>query len=441
MRIKYCTWTLVLLALSLPARAEVDERLNELEKRIEQVEQSAAGNSGFSLNIPGWMRRFHLSGNSDFSYLYGEKNSFVDEGRFAVENARLFLEVDLGGEVRFFDRTLMESSSFYFEWDIVREASLKNKVGSMYLRLDTLGGQEAFNLKFGRMPIPFGEEYLRFHEQRPENPLISYSAPAPYNWDEGVMLFGSFAENKVQYLFAVMDGDDGFNTNTNAEPQIAGKLILEPWPWLHFSVSGIRTGKLGDSDTAAKSALEWGGTHAVAIPIESGELLTFRNGAPITMPDTAPLHTLNAYEVDLILNKPGVGRLWFAGGQAFIESGSNSSFDRDFAWWIAEGVLELGAMHEALDRIYLAIRYSGIGTLDSDEGYKFEAMNNGSDFGFNTKRVDVISAGIGVRLLENLIFKAEYSHYDFDLVNGASAVLSGVEDDRDYGGIGFSLAF
>ena len=436
-------WTmgLMLLAFSLPATAQTEGRLNELEKRIERVEKSAASDANFASTSAGWARRLHLSGNADIGYLYGQDNSFVDEGRFAVDNARLFLDIDLGGEARLADHTVMESASFYYEWDIVREASLKNKVGSMYLRLDTLGGHEAFNLKFGRMPIPFGEEYLRFHESRPENPLISFSAPSPYNWDEGVMLFGSFMDNRVQYMFTVMDGDDDFNGNTNSEPQIAAKLVLEPRPWLHFSISGVRTGKLGNASTPAKSALEWGGTHAVAIPKVSGMVDTYQNGVPIGAGDTAPLDSLNAWEVDLILNKPGVGRLWFAGGQGFIESGSNSSFDRDFAWWIAEAVLELGAIIDALDRVYLALRYSGIGTLNSDKGYNFEAMNNGGAFGFNTKRVDVISAGIGVRLLENLIFKAEYSHYDFDLVRGASAVLAGVKNDRDYGGVGFSLGF
>ncbi len=120
MRIKRWICIVVLLVLSPPARAEVDERLDELENRMEQVEKSAGSGFGFTANLPEWMQRFHLSGNADFSYLYGEDNSLADDGRFAVENARLFLDVDLGGEARLFDHTVMESASFYFEWDIFR---------------------------------------------------------------------------------------------------------------------------------------------------------------------------------------------------------------------------------------------------------------------------------------------------------------------------------
>ena len=166
------------------------ERVAVLERAVEDQGATVLA----SQSVPSWVEAFHLSGNADFTYLYGRQNSIADEGRFAAENMRLFFDVDVAGEVRLFDRTIFESASFFFEWDLVREAELKNEAGSLYARLDRIGGSQALNLQFGRMPLPFGEEYLRFHQQRPENPLISYSAPAPYNWDEGVMLFGSLGD-------------------------------------------------------------------------------------------------------------------------------------------------------------------------------------------------------------------------------------------------------
>ena len=177
--------------VSMPAASEesgLERRVEELERKLEEQSLGDEGDDPLvagATSLPSWVDRFHLSGNADFDYLHGEHRSIADDGRFAVENARFFLDVDVSGEARLFDRTVFESSSFFFEWDLVREASLKNEAGSLYARIDRIAGVDALNLEFGRFPIPFGEEYLRFHQDRPSNPLISYSAPAPYNWDEG----------------------------------------------------------------------------------------------------------------------------------------------------------------------------------------------------------------------------------------------------------------
>ena len=414
-------------------RAEKD-----LVDRVARLEEALAERSSAPSSAAGWFKRFHLSGNADFNYIHGQHNSIGDEGRFAVENTRFFIDVDLGGESRWGDRTLLRSSGMHFEWDLVREASLKNKAGSLYVVLNGLLDSNLLNLKFGRFALPFGEEYLRFHEQRPQNPLISYSAPAPYNWDEGLMLFGNAVGGRLSYMLSVTDGDDGFNANSHAEPQVTAKLIMKPLPWLHASISGTRTGGLG-GDAAGESALEWGGTHGT--PVGIGTVPTFQNGVAVPTDPTNRLDDLYAWEADLILHKQRTGRLWLAAGQGYIRSGSNSFYDREFTYWIAEAVLELGAISELLERFYLAARYSGIGTLDSDRGYLFEAMNHGDDLGFNTQRVDVVSGGAGIRVYESLVLKVEYSHFDFDLVRGVTPGLKRAARSKDYVGFGMTLDF
>jgi len=439
MRIKRWICIVVLLVLSPPARAEVEERLDELENRMEQVEKSAGSGSGFMANSPEWMRRFHLSGNADFSYLYGEENSLADHGRLAVENARLFLDVDLGGEARLFDHTVMESASFYFEWDIFRKAAFQNDVGSLYLRLDSLGGSEAFNLKFGRFPLPFGEEYVRFHEKRFDNPLISFSTASVYGLDEGILLFGSLRNGLFQYMFAVTDGDHDIAQNSSSEPALTAKLVLEPKPWLHLSASAHRTGLLGPTagTSFGKSALMFG--EFGLYPILKEPL--FQNGVPAPKDPSRKLKDIYGFEVDLVLHDARYGRLWLSYGRVFAEADSTNFYDRDMHYWTAEGVFELGAVCEALDRFYAALRYSAIGTFDDDKGWRLRVMNNGGNLGYNVDHVQSINVGFGVRLLKNLIFKAEYSWFDFNLVRGASAALGGLEDDRDYGGVSFSLEF
>jgi hypothetical protein len=432
-----CVWSFAFVAIG----EGLEARVEELERKIEAADEQESPPPSLSSRIPKWVERFHISGNADFSYLYGEHNSFADDGRFAVENTRLFLDVDLGGEVRLFDTTILDAASFYFEWDLVREASLKNKVGSLYARVDGLGGSDTFNLKFGRMPIPFGEEYLRFHEQRPKNPLISYSAPSPYNWDEGLMVFGSFRDKKVTYQLAVTDADDDFNVNSHPEPQVTLKVAFDPTSWLHASVSGLRTGRLGGDDfgEAAESAIEWGGTHAE--PLGIGGVPTYRDGA-ISTPDPSPrLDDVLAWEADLILDRPIYGRLWVAFGQVFIESATSNFYDRDFSYWIAEGVFELGCLNDMLDRFYVAARYSGMSTFDDDEGYSFAAMVGGEELGFNTKQVELVSAGIGVRLTEQIVVKTEYTYVDFETVRGVDPAIQDAAKERDYYGVELTLGF
>ena len=160
-----------------------------------------------------WQDRLLFSGNADTHFAYGQERSAAPEGRFALDNGRFFFDVDLTPDPVGVQPLFFDEASVFFEWDLVREAEVKNKVGAFYLRMDELFGASALNLKMGRMPIAFGEEYLRFSEERYDNPLISFSSPSPYGWDEGIMLFGSFLDNLFSYRLSVHDGDNDISTN------------------------------------------------------------------------------------------------------------------------------------------------------------------------------------------------------------------------------------
>ena len=417
----------IILAIGSIQAYEEDllERVEALEREIHQREFPQSKEVS---GIPKWINNLRLSGNADVVYFKGDDNSHSPDSRFAVDNARLF-----------FDFNVSDKASFYFEWDLVREFSLKNEVGQLYLRFDRLFDFDELNIKAGRIPIPFGEEYLRFHEQRFENPLISFSAPAPYNWDEGVELFGTTFGNRFDYIFAVTDGDDAFNENTQEAVQLAGKISYRPFSWARLALSALDTGTLGEAKNEGRSALEFGGSHAYPFGFGT-DVVNYQDGIPI-MDDPNPKFSMRAWEVDTILYPSDWGHVWLAYGQVSIRSNGSSKFDRDLLYWITEGVLELGKLSEHLSRYYVAARYSAIGTFDSWEGYMLAAMNDGKELGYNTKDVQVVSAGLGIRLHQNIKLKLEYSWYDFNLVKGTPSDIRHNADDRNLLGAGISVKF
>jgi hypothetical protein len=436
------------LLVGASAGAEsLEERVERLERRIAELEGAAAEAAQpdpavaprrTDGRIPEWVHRFHLSGNLDTQYLHGEENSRAGNDQLTVDNARLFVDVDVSGPVSLFERPLFESSSFFLEWDLVRKSQLHNEIGSLYVRLDRLLGSESANLKLGRFPVPFGEEYLRFHEDRPSNPLISFSAASPYGWDEGVLLFGSSAEHRVQYMLAVTDGDYDVGESSASEPQITSKLIVEPTPWLHLSASGLRTGRVGPTDEHPFGVTSTMFGEFGAYPIIGPH---YQDGVLVAADPSPELDNVYAWEVDAILRDSNLGRLWLSFGQLYIDSDGPSRYDRKLDYWVVEGVLELGAFSESLSRFYAAVRYSAIGTFDSSEGWRLRVMNEGANIFYNVERVDRVSAGLGVRLNPHVTLKTEYTRDDFDVVRGVPSSISDLARDKDYFGAGLSVGF
>jgi hypothetical protein len=151
------------------------------------------------------------------------------------------------------------------------------------------------------------------------------------------------------------------------------------------------------------------------------------------------LDDVYAWEADAILKREGLGRLWGAFGQTYLRSGGPSSYDRELLHWILEGVFELGAIDPALDRLYAAVRYSAIGTFDSDEGWRLRVMNGGANLLFNVRDAQMVTAGLGLRLSRRIRLKSEYTWSYFDLVRGVTSDLESLARHRSYFGFGFAL--
>lgn len=446
-------WILLSPGFASAAREEDREisaqgTLEDALRRIERLEsQTQDGTQDHGRNIADWVKRLRISGNADIGYLNGAKNARSPTGAFLVENARLFFDLDLGPFDEPALRRFARSGSVFVEWDLFREGGFKNRIGSLYFELNSLADQEWLNLRLGRTPIPFGIEYLRFHEERPDNPLFSYSVTAPYNWDEGLSLFGSLSHQRFRYVLSVMDGDQQLGVNSAADPAIALRLTYVPSAWAEVSISGFRSGRLKGDGDAAGAAIEFAGVHPH--PFGSGsDLPNFVDG--VAVPDDASLDVdeARALEVDLVL-RSRLGRAWFAYGGYQIESGS-SFYDREIRYWSAEGMLELaegaaffGGRRSAdwLAPWYFALRYSGVSTFDEDEGYLFGFMNEGDLLGFNTKEVHAISVGLGYRLRKSVRLKLEYSQFFVDPVRGLPSALRRLARSKNYVGVFLSAGF
>ena len=416
-------------------RARQDVALRDAEPSPPAVDARADDRSAASSGFAG---RVRLSGNADVIHRRGRTESPSAEGASALENFRLFLDLDLDGDGR---RTggIARSASFYLESDLVRDGELKNKIGSAYVRLDGLFDAPWLHFKLGRMPIPFGEEYLRFSEDRPRNPFLSFTAQAPYQWDEGAMFFGSFGDGMLAYEVAALDGDDAMGANTDSDMAWSGRLHFRPTRGVRLTLSALHTGELGSSDAAAKSALEFGGSHAVPFG-DPGGVTSYQDGVALAPNPDRTLDGLFAWQADVTLEPTEYARIWLSYGQANVDASGASTYDRDFRFFSAESELDLGLM-AGLDRFYVAGRFSAIGTFDRDRGYAFDAENGASELGFNTRSVDLWQAVLGYRLRSNVTLKAEISRYDHDLVRGVPAALARRAKARDSFAAGVSVGF
>lgn len=392
--------------------------------------------------LEDWFRRIHVSGNADVAYLIGQENSLADNGRFLVDNARLFLDVDLGRDIAPGGHLLAEDASFLVEMNLVHQSYgyLDDRIGSLYVRFDGVAGLGGLNVKIGRFLVPFGEEYLRKSEGRPDNPFVTFSVAEPYGWDEGLLLFGALFDRRVEYFLSATNGDADAYQTSGSGLAVSAKLKLRPLPWLEISASGLRTGRLGDYDNTAHGAFSWSRVDPQPFGYGSGTQ-SFADGAPSPTDPSRSLKDVLAGEADLMLHSETWGRLWLAAGAVTIESHESAFYTRRLRYGIAEGILELGGFSADLDAFYLAARASFIGTLDSDRGYFVGSFNDGEDLGYNTRLLSAVSLGFGFRMSRAIVFKVEATWNDVDLVRGVTSDLEDEARRKSFAGIGVSIQF
>jgi hypothetical protein len=257
-------------------------------------------------------------------------------------------------------------------------------------------GENLLGLKVGRVDIPFGEEYL--WQDASDNPLISTSAAYPYGFDEGVVLYGTL--KGLGWIAAVTDGTDTQSVEDDPAKAFNLKFHGNPSDALYLSGSYMRNGKAG------KSAFEFGGSHFQ--PVGASHLSTV--GA-------SPSDMVNAtlYEVDSTYTFGKHVALAGSYGWAQVDD-QDDTFDRDLRWFSIEPRITMTQGH------YIVLRYSEIGTYDSDRGYHFDGKTTAggnATFGYDTERFQRLSVGVGYRPNPRVVVKGEIGYDWFDLIGAA----------------------
>ena len=111
-------------------------------------------------------------------------------------------------------------------------------------------------------------------------------------------------------------------------------------------------------------------------------------------------------------------------------------FDRDFRWFSVESLFQFR------QHIYSVLRYSEIGTYDSVEGYHFDGKTfagGNSAFGYDTKRFQRISIGLGWTPNPRLRTKTEIAQDRFELID--SSLLTPNNGDRGLVAVEVAVGF
>ncbi|MBI5850377.1 MAG: hypothetical protein HZB39_04970 [Planctomycetes bacterium] len=394
-----------------PARARDRAELDALRQRVEELERQkqapASGNvdlgdrqlssiSGEAAQDPlsrAWYETFDLWGFGAVGFLDTGDDGTRPDGGFLIQEASLFVEAHA-----------WENLSFFYEVQTNRlgqDGAKYIRTGEVYAHFSNLWSDDdgnAVGLKAGRIDIPFGEEYL--WQDATDNPLISNSAGYPYGFDEGLLLYGSYAG--VGWVASITDGTDGRSIEDDPAKALTAKLYGSPCEDLYLSASLMKNGDAGES------AFEFGGSHFV--PVGSGA------GQPSVLGDS-PSTKVDAtlFELDTRWRFLRQGTLAGSFGQAHVDDPIDA-FDRDLTWFAVQPRWDFSG------GFYAVARWSEIGTYDAGEGYHFDGKtlaDGNVAYGFDAKRLRRISVGLGWKPNPRTLVKLEVGRDAFEVIDAS----------------------
>ena len=405
----------------LKARLEaLESRLREtppVEERQETVDLSSqefsaiqVGQDAHVLERP-WYRNVHVSGFGAVGYLDSGDDGTRPHGGFQIKESSLFVEAEAWQDISLFAELQVNRLGFDG-----RPWFLTGEVNAHFRNVLKGWGDDLLGLKVGRVDIPFGEEYL--WQDAIDNPLISNSVAYPYGVDEGVVAYGTL--RGVGWVTAITDGSIGRSSEENGDKAFNLKVYGTPFDPLYLSGSFMRNGATG------RSGFQFAGSFIR--PVGNGYASTL--GISPSAQVNANLYELNA--------KYSFGeRAYLATsfGTASVDD-RDSVYDRDFMWFSVE------PHYRITPGVYAVLRYSEVGTYDSDAGYHFDGKTTAGGkqaFGYDINRLQRISVGIGWKPNPRVLLKGEIGNDWFDVVNGSP--FTPQDDDRLLSGFELVLGF
>ena len=332
--------------------------------------------------------KVNLSGEGGMGFFNSGAEGFAPHSEFRVDEARLFVEAPIWNEVFFYgeaDGATRENTDLDFE------------LNELYLDFQDVSGlwgkDNQFNLRVGRMNIPFGEEYLTRYAI--DNPLISHSVSDLWGADPGIEFYGTLG--KFCYAVAVQNGSGANGVRDfDGDKSVAGRIGFDPARWLHFSVSGMRTGDLNAQNDKLSA-------------------LWFGNGFFRSLGGTNSTTTFHANLVEGdVTARWSDGHVTAFGGYARYGDNDTAAHNaRGAFYYSVEGVQQLP------HKFYAAARFSGI---MADQGFPIVGNGSFNNYFRNDLSTELwrLSLGLGYRFSDRLIVKAEYSLERGKEVNGDS---------------------
>ena len=349
-------------------------KVNEMEA-ANAARENAAGENAATEKKGGFnLGKVNLSGEGGVAFFNTGREGMTPQSDFRVDEARLFIEAPIWNEVY-----------FYSDVDL---ATRENNNTQLYLNglyldcqdVSQLWGRDnQFNVRAGRLNIPFGEEYQT--RNAIDNPLVSHSLPDIWGVDSGVELYGAFG--KLSYVVAVQNGGISGVQDFSGDKSVTGRIGFDPNRWLHFSVSGMRTGDENASQDML-SALWFGNCFFQSL------------GSPAT----TEFHA-NLVEGDVTARWKSGHVSAFGGYAHYGDNDPTADNGRDIFYYSVEGVQNLPK------KFYAAARFSEI---MSEKGMPILGFGNGNYFsGDFTSELWRLSLGLGYRFNDQLVIKTEYS--------------------------------
>jgi hypothetical protein len=258
------------------------------------------------------------------------------------------------------------------------------QLGELYLDFQDVsqlwGHDDQFNIRAGRMYIPFGEEYLTRNVI--DDPLISRSLSDLWGFDPGVETYGTLG--KFSYVAAVQNGSGANGVQDfDGDKSVAGRIGFDPNSHWHFSVSAMRTGDI--SAQKDFTSAEWFATGL------------FQS---LGSPATTTFH-VNLAEADAMARWKSGHVSAFGGYARYGDNDPTADNGRNIYYYSVEGVQNLPK------NFYAAARFSEIYSV---EGVPIVGYGNSAEYFTDlTTELWRLSLGLGYRFSDSLIIKTEYS--------------------------------
>ena len=368
------------LAVELRGRQQVEgKRGHELsEPKAESSERAAGAGIGSKVRV---------SGEAGFGIFRTGAAGAFPKSEFRADDPTIGLEV-------------VARKGIYFVTDLrllPRESNSDSvRLGEIYVDFENVsaawGRPGLLSARAGRFNIPFGEEYqLRGPVA---NPLISHSLEDVWGVDEGIEAFGQIGP--VNYVVAVQNGGVSRLHDFDSDKSITARVGGHVANWLSLSASALRTGNLttvGDSTSEV-----W-----------------FGNGFFRALGTTATtsIFWASMFELDATARWRGGQLGWALGAVRFGDNDKTANNFRRMRYGHVELVQDLAGP------LFTAARFSAIRVHG---GYPLTGWGISSIFSNRlslTEELRRFSVGMGYRLGDALVLKAEYTRESGRMTSGA----------------------